>query len=526
LASSAGGTLQARWLRPKAEEDLLANQLGNIEHIVHVMLENRSFDHLLGYLYADRGNVSPAGEPFDGLTGKEWNPDDTGRRVGVYEIRPTDPHPYLMPGADPGEGFLNTNYQLFSTDDPAAGAVPDNMGFVLNFKSAIASDLAKHYSDTLSGTQPSQIMGMYTPRLLPVLSALAQGFAVCDRWFASVPTMTMPNRAFAAAATSQGHLDDRPKVYTCPTIYGRLSDMGLDWAIYGYNSDPLTRHNFPDTTVADESHFGHFRDFEQRAADGTLAPYTFLEPSWDAAGNSQHPNYDVAKGEQFLHDIYLALRNGKAWNSTLLIVTYDEHGGNYDHVAPPANATAPGDGTVGEHGFDFTRFGLRVPAVLVSPRIAAGTVFRGSGPIDHTSVLRTIAERWGTEPLTNRDRAAASLADALSLAKPRTDDPLSGVLPPVSSAAQPNSSQPTKLERIHAALVASLPVRNREGYYPEEGPVPAHASSSDLGDFIRDRSAAWKEHVERQRRRRAERERFEGGRAASRQGRRRGPRGG
>ena len=483
----------------------MSNQLGKIEHIVQVMLENRSCDHMLGYLYADSGNVSPAGQPFDGLTGEEWNPDDTGRRFGVYSIQATDPHPYLMPGADPGEGFLNTNYQLFSTDDPAPGAAPGNMGFVVNFKSAIASDLAKHYSDTLPGTQPSQIMGMYTPQLLPVLSGLARGFAVCDRWFASVPTMTMPNRAFAAAATSQGHLDDTPKVYTCPSIFGRLSDKGLDWAIYGYNSEPLTRQDFPDTKAADDSHFGHFRDFQQRAAAGTLPAYTFLEPSWDAAGNSQHPNYDVSKGEQFLHDIYVALRNGKAWNSTLLIITYDEHGGNYDHVAPPANATPPGDGTVGEYGFDFSRFGLRVPAVLVSPLIAAGTVFRGAGPIDHTSVLSTISERWGTEPLTARDRAAASLGDVVTLAKPRTDDPLRGVLAPVSAVAHPNSSKPTKLQRIHAALVAALPIRNQQGHYPEDTPVPAFASSSELSEFVRDRTAAWKEHVQRQKRRRGER---------------------
>ena len=481
----------------------MSNSLGMVEHIVQVMLENRSFDHMLGYLYSDRGNVSAAGQPFDGLTGEEWNPDDTGRRISVYPIQATDPHPYLMPGADPGEGFLNTNYQLFATDDPAAGAVAGNTGFVVNFKAAIASDLAKNYSDTIPGTLPSQIMGMYTPQLLPVLSALARGFAVCDRWFASAPTMTMPNRAFAAAATSQGHLDDTPKVYTCPSIFGRLSDKGLDWAIYGYNADPLTRQNFPDTKAAADTHFGHFRDFQQRAAAGTLPPYSFLEPAWDAAGNSQHPNYDVSKGEQFLHDIYVALRGGKAWNSTLLIITYDEHGGNYDHVAPPANATPPGDGTVGEHSFDFTRFGLRVPAVLVSPLIAAGTVFRGPGPIDHTSVLATIAERWGTDPLTARDRAAASLADAITLTKPRTDDPLSGVLPPVSPAAQQNVSKPTKLQKVHAALVAALPVRNQQGHYPDDPSVPTFASSSDLSDFISGRTAAWKEHVQRQKQRRS-----------------------
>ena len=180
----------------------MANQLGKIDHIIHLMLENRSFDHMLGFLYTDSGNRSPTGQAYDGLTGEEWNPDDLGQQVKVYKIQASDPHPYLMPGADPGEGFQNTNYQLYSSDDPQPGAMPDNKGFILNFQSAIASDLAKHYRDTLPGTQPSQIMGMYTPELLPILSGLAKGFAVCDAWFASVPTETLPNRAFALAGTS------------------------------------------------------------------------------------------------------------------------------------------------------------------------------------------------------------------------------------------------------------------------------------------------------------------------------------
>lgn len=479
----------------------MANQLGKIDHIVQLMLENRSFDQMLGFLYTDAGNVSPAGHPYDGLTGEESNPDDTGRPVPVYRIQAGDPHPYLMPGADPGEGFQNTNYQLYSTDDPAPGAAPTNQGFVVNFKSAIASDLAKGYKDTLPGTQPAQIMGMYTPELLPVLSGLARGYAVCDAWFASAPTMTMPNRAFAAAGTSQGHLDDHVKIFTCPSIYGRLGDKNLDWAIYGYNRDPLTRQDFPDTQHAAETHFGHFRDFQARAAAGTLPAYTFLEPSWDATGNSQHPNYDVAKGEQLIHDVYYALRNGKAWNSTLLIICYDEHGGNYDHVAPPTDATPPGDGTVGEFGFDFTRLGVRVPAVLVSPLIAPGTVYRAAaGHIDHTSVLKTIQQRWGTAALTRRDQAAASLADVLTLAKARGDDPLQGVTAPASAIHHPLSSTPSRIDRLQAARVAALPIRNDQGHFEEAAPVLT--SSADVGNFIRDRGAAWKEHLQRQRQRR------------------------
>src|SRR5262249_32045070 len=156
------------------------------------------------------------------------------------------------------------------TDAPAPDAVPDNRGFVKNFKAAIASDHAKHYKDSLPGTQARHIMGMYTPELLPVLSGLARQYAVCDRWFSSVPTMTMPNRAFANAGPSQGHLDDHTKPFTCPSIFGALEAQGLDWAIFGYNREPLTRLDFPDTLHADESHFGRFGDFQARAAAGTL----------------------------------------------------------------------------------------------------------------------------------------------------------------------------------------------------------------------------------------------------------------
>jgi phospholipase C len=474
----------------------MANYLKKIEHIVELMLENRSFDQMLGYLYADSDNKSPAGHDFDGLTEQEWNPDDLGRQIKVYPIKATDPQPYLMPGADPGEGFQNTNYQLFSTDNPERDAVPTNKGFVINFKSAIASDLAKHYKDSLPGTEASEIMGMYTPDLLPILSGLAKGFAVCDAWFSSVPTMTMPNRAFALAGTSQGHLDDHTKIYTCPSIFGRLTDKSVDWAIFGYNRDPLTQLDFPDTKNAPQRHFGHFREFQQRAATGKLPAFTFLEPSWDSTGNSQHPNYDVSHGEQLIRDTYYALRSGSKWNATLLVITYDEHGGNYDHVAPPSGAKPPGDGTVGEFGFDFTRFGVRVPAVLVSPLIAAGTVFRASsGVIDHTSVLRTIHDRWGTTPLTQRDKAAASLGDVLTLNTPRQDDPLNGVMPPVSRGHHPNSSKPSKIDKIQAARVAALPIRNEKGYYEEAS--PDLSSTATVSSFISDRMAAWKDHVQR-----------------------------
>jgi phospholipase C len=479
-----------------------SEQLGSIDHIVQLMLENRSFDQMLGFLYAN--NVSPlTGQPFDGLTGTESNPDGTGRTVPVYKIAAST-DTYLSPGADPGEGYGNTNLQLFSSDVPAAGEVPQNQGFVVNFKQAIASDLARHFSDTLPGTQASQIMGMYAPASLPILSNLAKGYAVCDRWFASVPSETFPNRAFASGATSLGFVSDSamPKVYTCPSIFGRLSTKNIPWAIYGYNRDPLTRLDFTDTRSADESHFGHFRDFQEAAAKGTLPAYTFLEPSWGSAGNSQHPNYDVALGEQLIHDVYYALRNGPAWNATLLIITYDEHGGNYDHVAPPWGATPP-DASIGEQGFDFTRFGVRVPAVLVSPLIAQGTVFRTStGVIDHTSVLKTIELRWNVPPLTKRDAAAPDISGVLTLTTPRTDDPLAGMLPPAASGSHPNAAQPSHIDIVQAAKVASLPLRNETGIYANDYTPPVLQTADDVATYIQTRMAAWKQHLQHLRHRR------------------------
>jgi len=478
----------------------VANQLSSIKHIVQLMLENRSFDQMLGFLYSSSGNRSATNQPFEGLTGNESNPDDTEREIQVFKIDQTAKHPYLMPGSDPGEGFFNTNYQLFSTDKPAPGAVPTNKGFVLNFKAAIASDLSRHFKDTLPGTDPSEIMGMYSPEMLPVMSGLAKGFAVCDHWFASAPTQTIPNRSFAAAATSQGHLDNHVKVFTCPSIFGRMSENNVDWAIFGYNRDPLTRHDYSDMDDADESHFGHFRDFQQRAGSGTLPAYTFLEPSFGASGNSQHPNYDVALGEQLIHDVYYALRNGPGWNDTLLVITYDEHGGNYDHVPPPWGATKP-DNSVGEWGFDFTRFGVRIPALLISPRIAAGTVFRAkAGTIDHTSVLKTIELCWGLAPLTARDKAAPDLGDVLTLAKPRTDDPLKGVEIPVSGTTHPNQSHPSVIEKIHATKVSHLPLRNDKGSYDQHEP-PDMSTSAAIGEYIQARTAAWSQHVQRQQKR-------------------------
>jgi phospholipase C len=466
------------------------NQLASINHIVVLMLENRSFDHMLGSLYADRGNVSTAGQPFEGLKGQESNPGKNGN-VPVFQIKSTDANAYLMPGADPGEGYTATNAQLFGSNNAPTPPNATNNGFVNDFAYTLTWEKNEKWS-IVPGTTPNNIMGVFTPDMLPVLSALARGYAVCDHWFGSVPTETLPNRAFVCAGTSQGHMDDKTKSYTCPSIFGLLSTHNIDWAIYGYDTPPLTRQNFTDTTNADEHHFGLFADFKTAAANGALPPFVFLEPSWGATGNSQHPNYNVALGEQLIHDVYYALRNGPNWKDTLLIITYDEHGGCYDHVAPPLGAVPP-DNSAGEFGFDFRRFGPRVPTVLISPLIAEGTVFRVAAnemPLDHTSVLKTVEKRWNLPALTARDAVALDIGAVLTLAAPRSDDPLKGVAVPASAAMPPGKDQPSHLQQVHAELVSELPVPDEDG--GTHHTMPALKTAEDYKQYIINRTNAWK----------------------------------
>jgi phospholipase C len=466
-----------------------ANQLNSVQHIVVLVLENRSFDHMLGFLYADSENISPlTKQPFEGLTGKESNPDATGTPIPVSALTQGAANVYFTPGADPGEGFAATNAQLFGTVSPAAGTLATNSGFVTDFAATLTG--GHTHGPIISGTTASNIMRIFTPELLPVLSGLARGFAVCDHWFSSVPTETFPNRAFLCAATSQGHMDDSTAKYTSQSIFGLLSAHHLDWSIYGYDKAPLTRLDFPDTRTAPESHFGVFHDFQAATAAGTLGAYTFLEPSWGSSGNSQHPNYDVSLGEQLIHDVYYALRNGPAWNQTLLIVTYDEHGGCYDHVAPPTGAVPPDTSADTEFGFDFTRFGVRVPAVLVSPLIAPGTVFRPSGavPLDHTSILKTVETRWGLPHLTARDAAAPGVADVLTLAQARTDDPLAHVTVPRSTTPNPVAGTPSHIQQVMAQLVSELP--SDAAQEQTHAVVPALTTEQDYDDYIRSHYAA------------------------------------
>lgn len=485
----------------------MSTPTSKIKHIVVMMFENRSFDSMLGYLYQDSNNVSPLGHPFEGLTGTESNPDNLGNSIPVFPIQKDDPNAYFMPLKDPGEGFANTNFQLFGAGEPPypTGIAP-NQGFVRDFQSIIDNEpleeeekadqpsattnspapeshastheyqsdsYKKWYASSAPGShashvppitdvQPKDIMGMFTPETLPILSGLAKGYAVCDHWYCSVPSETLPNRAFTHMATSMGYLYDEIKSYGAKSIFKHLSDHNLTWGIFGNNGSPYSVSFCQDIVTPHPTGClsGSFEDFQTALTNKTLPTYTFLEPIWASAGNSQHPNYNVALGESYLQEIYDSLRTSDYWEDALLIITYDEHGGCYDHITPPENAVSP-PAKSAAFGFDFTRFGVRVPTVLISPWIEAGTVYRTTGttPLDHTSILATVEKCFGLAPLTARDAAAPDVIDVQTLSTPRTDNPIEGVIAPTADPSvilQPHASQ---IQKMHAGALAEKATR-------------------------------------------------------------------
>ncbi len=413
--------------------------LARIDHVVVLMLENRSFDNLLGWLYD--AAPPPRGQAFQGLRRELWcplsnvDPDGIPFVEKVYVRKNGDPAPasFRHPDPDPGEGFRNTNDQLFGHYE-----VPDLyppspacLGFVDNYARAM---LYGSYAFGDPPADPRSIMTAYTPEQVPVLSTLAREFAVCDEWYCSVPSQTLPNRDFVHAATSGGQVNNRPQPdCDAVTVFNRLQAASLPWRVYSGTSagKPFSLTRLIMTQLHDPSLDASFLPIERFATDaaaGDLPSYAFLEPQLSGPGqDDQHPNADMRPGEKLIASVYDAVSSSPLWQKTLLVITYDEHGGCYDHVPPPGNATPPDGypGAPGQLGFRFNRFGVRVPAVLVSPYIAAGTVARpkGSVPFDHSSVAATVLRRFKLDALTKRDHAAPDLSCVLTLDAPRADVP-------------------------------------------------------------------------------------------------------
>lgn len=477
--------------------------LKNVKHIVVLMLENRSFDNLLGWLYD--GEEPPRGQEFEGLHEGLWNPLDNIDTNGtpfieqVYVKKNGDSNKngykkwssskskpdFTFPKPDPGEGYKDTNHQLFQVYDVPLEypPKPTNMGFVNNYKNAML------YGTLTFGDAPSdprEIMTCYTSDQTPVLSTLAKKFAVCDHWFCSVPSQTLPNRDFVHAATSCGHLNNKP-VATCdaPTIFNKIQDAidndkrtDLSWKVYSGKSKgkPFSLTRLIMTQLHDykfNANFVSINEFYKDAANGNLPSYSFLEPQFSSPGqNDQHPPADIRPGEKLIADIYNAVVKSPQWKETLLVITYDEHGGCYDHVAPPGHATPPEkDGKPGQFGFEFNRFGVRVPTVLVSPYIQSGTICRPVGytPFDHTSILATIRNCFDLDaPLTERDKAAPDLSCVLTLKKARTDKP---TVKPKSTSSGRNKKH---VNELHKTIAETL----------EDVTGKKHKKNEDIHEYI------------------------------------------
>jgi phospholipase C len=417
------------------------------------MLENRSFDNMCGWLYKPGTTPQPSQvlpesnppQPFDGLKSSDFNPVSelyfTGQSTETYPVF-DQANATNMPDPDPEEGFDNVTYQLFGPEAPTPTPKWPNLGFVINYAKVTGTNI------------PVQIMEPFSTAQVPVISALATNYAISDAWFSSVPTETWPNRAFFHAGTSNGNVDNgtipNPFDWDVRNIFNVLEDIGANWRVYHDTVivPSLTWLMFPNLWIYSLDRFSGFDTFKSDCASGNLPQYSFIEPSFLVDPNDEHPPHDVIAGEQFLYDIWQAVSQSPSWPETLLMITYDEHGGIYDHVHPPFGAATPdAKSNPGKEGFTFDRFGVRVPAILVSPWIQAGTVFRSPAPTptatpyDHTSMLATLRD-WLSIPAekmlaSERIAAAPTLEQVLTLEQARTDLPL---IPPPVAEVKPTST--------------------------------------------------------------------------------------
>lgn len=421
-----------------------------LDHVVVIMFENRSFDHLLGRLYAP-GEV-PA---FEGVLGRSLANPVPSDVEGSEPVPAGAAESFAVPYPDPGEEYPHVNTQLFGTVDPPANrfapiaemqppfnapptpppAGPPMSGFVADYVSAFQLQMDRRPRPA----EYRQIMQGYAPDQVPVLSGLARGFACFDHWFCEVPTQTYPNRSFFHAATSSGFVlnwhppGKFPTRNDAETIFERLDAAERTWRVY---IDPAQLVSATGLIHARRlarffaTHFGTIYDFYEDARTGQLPNYAFIEPNLFHPHTDMHPHSGarwaeelhlpppdtLIGGERLLAEVYGAVRaggteDGSNWGNTALLVTFDEHGGIFDHVPPPA-AVPPDDAPV-EEGFPFDRLGVRVPSILVSAWAREGSVITES--YRSTSLIRTLRDWWGLgPPLTRRDADAPSLLPVLS----------------------------------------------------------------------------------------------------------------
>lgn len=396
----------------------LAPSADPIRHVVVLMLENRSFDHLLGdatRIYPDLDGIPRHGPRYSNVSTK------SGTR---YEQTPLAATKISV---DVGHEHADTLKQLGGGGTPPMGGFIDAYLAVPGVNEANADQLAQVMAYFPMGDTPAGDS-------LPALHALARNFLVCDHWFSSMPGPTWQNRFFAHSGTCLGHVmmpsrqhPEYLRIYDQDTLYNRLGDAGKNWRIYhdGFPQSIVLKKLLPKLLT---SHYTSMADFykDARGPADKFPDYTFIEPRYFSPNeNDQHPPSDIAPGDQLIANVYNALRGNEAlWKSTLLVVTYDEHGGFFDHVPPPA--TIAPDGNTAE--YSFARLGVRVPTILVSPWLARGVC---KTQFDHTSLLRYACDKWGLPPLGRRTAPEAGVFQANSFASeltklgaPRTDTPV------------------------------------------------------------------------------------------------------
>ena len=399
---------------------------GAIEHVFVLMLENRAFDHMLGFSKIAGTDADP--EKKNAKTQIEGLPAGASNTYNGVPYPAVGPAPCVMP-ADPGHEFENVLMQLCGPGAayPAAGAYPaiTNSGFVAS------------YVATGGGAAPGEVMKSFGPDQLPVLNALANEFVICDHWHASIPGPTWPNRMFVHAASSNG-LDHSPSnqeivewevvgfEFKNGHIFDQLRSKGIPWRIYAGD-------DFPMVAALKGVHFTDISHYSELAGDLQSAAfpyrYVFIEPSYHVLDDyqnstSQHPRTDINLGEGLIKETYEAIRSSAVWNTSLLIITWDEHGGFYDHVTPPA-AVPPGDtgpyDPYNNFHFTFQQYGPRVPGLVISPLIPKNLIDHRL--YDHASVPATLESLFGLSAMTERDRKASSLQRLVTLTVARPDTP-------------------------------------------------------------------------------------------------------
>jgi phospholipase C len=382
-----------------------------ITHVVVLMMENHSFDRVLGWMKQEYPNIEAVDSDNPGI-----NPDYPDTDATVFQ----DPTQNRNIANDPGHDLDNVLRQIAN----------GNQGFV--------ADFAQKYPQA-GLAERKEIMGYYPYGFLPALHFLAYNFVVCDHWHSSLPGPTWPNRFFVHSDTSLGHVDMPEGVfnlglhlYDQRTLYDELDGSGIDWRIY--------HADFPQSLLMTHQldKLDHYRKFDQWVADvraGDLPPYVFIEPFYfGTEENDQHPPQDIMRGDLLVAEVFNTLHDNQAvFERTLLVVLYDEHGGFYDHVVPPA--TVAPDGNTNKYAFN--QLGVRVPAILVSPWLDRGF---NSTVLDHTSMLKMASQLWpGVQPLGARTPHVNSPLDSLTwLAAPRGISPA-----PTNPVVMPVKDQPS-----------------------------------------------------------------------------------